>query len=270
MQQVQQVLQVLLANQSSHASQTAAIQAHTTTIQATLATQGAEQLATQQLLATMAQGEMDCPRLIWLRPAPKSTKLLSRLKRSMKPSSWLVDKYDVFFVCPVTLRLAVTGKGGNGYRVEMPKQWVRDYGPAIRASLAFLKTAVAAGRLAGLPLPTVPTLDDLAPGADCLCALTEFMDNLDSYMLDELGEAEGREGNTALVEVSQGPAVGAAYRKLKLFMESLDPGLENCGLVKVVCLEDGSVEWVGPGAAKDRFEREGRKALCSWDTARSD
>uniref|UniRef100_A0A7S2R4F0 Uncharacterized protein n=1 Tax=Rhizochromulina marina TaxID=1034831 RepID=A0A7S2R4F0_9STRA len=117
-----------------------------------------------------------------------------------------------------------------------------------------------------MPLPTVPTLDDLMPGADCLNALTEFMGDLDNFALGELDKAAECEGNTALHELSQTPAVGASYRKLKGFMEQLDPGLLNCGLVKAVCKVDGSVEWVGPGEATKQFQQKGRAALC-WDTA---
>jgi hypothetical protein len=56
-------------------------------------------------------------------------------------------RVKVRFICPVTLSVhqdATTGEV-KGYEMDLPRDWVEDYGPALLISLKLLKIASAAG-----------------------------------------------------------------------------------------------------------------------------
>ena len=78
-------------------------------------------------------------------------------RQRLSPKSWATKEFRLFFICPITCARAETNNG-EGYRITMPKDWVVKYGPAIQVGLHVLKIALAAGRIAGLPLPGLPPL----------------------------------------------------------------------------------------------------------------
>ena len=51
--------------------------------------------------------------------------------------------------------VALTWQDGDGYRLELPKKWIVEHARVLGDGLKIVKLAAAAGRLVGLPLPTV-------------------------------------------------------------------------------------------------------------------
>ena len=173
---------------------------------------------------------------------------------------------------------------GKGYDISMPKQWVVDYGPAILAGLQCLAVASAAGRIIGLPLPNLSGATESAilqessaivsfaktlskatgqaaagiaeAGAG---AAAEVIANIETDTEEAIAQALDLMSIDAVAQPSA--ACGAAYRALRALVAKQDPNLLECGLEKVICEQDGSVEWVQPGNAAARFRAEGRSAL---------
>ena len=69
---------------------------------------------------------------------------------------WRTDKYRLFFVCPVTLTVAPTGKDGMGYKLTMPKMWAATYGPAIKCAIQVRALLVACRVHAACTLRCIP------------------------------------------------------------------------------------------------------------------
>jgi hypothetical protein len=118
---------------------------------------GAATRANASMLGAILQGEHDCPRWLVLVPKPPAKGTVSRAAEWLKPSSWINSKVVLHFVCPVT-RTAV----GGGFELQLPKDWVVRYGPAIRVGLTMLQVGAAGARLAGLPVPRLSELTGLA------------------------------------------------------------------------------------------------------------
>ena len=118
---------------------------------------GAMTRANASMLGVILQGEHDCPRWLVLVPKPPAKGALSRAAEWLKPSSWINSTVVLHFVCPVT-RTAV----GGGFELQLPKDWVVKYGPAIRVGLTMLQMGAAGARLAGLPVPRLSELTGLA------------------------------------------------------------------------------------------------------------
>ena len=76
---------------------------------------------------------------------------------------WRTDKYRLFFVCPVTLTVAPTGKDGMGYKLTMPKKWVATYGPAIKCAIQVCALLVACRVHARYTLRAFPVVATRAP-----------------------------------------------------------------------------------------------------------
>ena len=64
-------------------------------------------------------------------------------------------KVKIVFFCPITLTIPRDGGKFMGYDMELPRDWVTKYGPALKIGFDILQIAFAAGRLAGLPIPSL-------------------------------------------------------------------------------------------------------------------
>jgi len=210
---------------------------------------------------------------------------VSRAAEWLKPSSWINSKVVLHFVCPVT-RTAV----GGGFELQLPKDWVVRYGPAIRVGLTMLQVGAAGARLAGLPVPRLSELTGLAmESMDAqLGYLKELVDGVSAELQQQgLGfvnewAAEKLEGARAeytdlavAAEVEGVPkqlseAVQKSYQEVRSLLDSLPPKAQgweakvrdgkSCGLLKAVCEADGSFEWVEP-KWKAAYEARGRALL---------
>lgn len=112
--------------------------------------------ASANMLSTLLQGEHGCPRWLVLLPKPPKKGVMSRAASWLKPKNWLNTTAVLQFICPVT-RTAV----GAGFEVELPRDWVVKYGPAIRVGVTILVVGAASARLAGLPVPSLAELLDV-------------------------------------------------------------------------------------------------------------
>jgi len=106
------------------------------------------------------------------------------------------NKFVLVFYCPI-LRRAVNGSASKeiGYEIEMPKDWVKKYGPAIVFGLKILEASLVVGRLCGLPIPTVSGAANDAE--DKLVEASNFVENMQKVLL----EGVGNEGDESLAGI---------------------------------------------------------------------
>jgi serine/threonine protein kinase/Ran GTPase-activating protein (RanGAP) involved in mRNA processing and transport len=197
-----------------------------------------------------------------------------------------VRKAKLYFICPVTFSVPRDSVGVPvGYDLELPRDWVKTYGPALCISLKALRIGFAIGRLAGLPLPN---LSDIGPKTNVLQVMA---DNIVDYMYkDEEGNGvalkealkeltDSMEGLATVSVPSDGPHVadsqptegqlrardliGSSYEKVKqIAVNQNDPEFFKTGLVKAACKMDGSVEYVlNDPNIKALYEEKGQSCI---------
>jgi len=112
---------------------------------------------TQSVNALVSRRD-ECPRLLYFYMKPKQWTdwINDPAKRLLTNSVMMV------FVCPITLQM-VPGCGPDelGWEVTNPKKWFKKWGPAIMVTIKVLRVALALGKIAGVPLPTIPSVEDL-------------------------------------------------------------------------------------------------------------
>lgn len=96
-----------------------------------------------------------------------------------------MDSLMLVFVCPVTLKVVACGPGGVGYEVKQPKAFVKRWGPAILATIVVLKAATVAGRIVGIPLPSLPSVETLTSGEISMAQTFGFGDVANSALVKE-------------------------------------------------------------------------------------
>ena len=133
------------------------------------------------MLGHLLQGEHDCPRWLVLVPKPEAESKLERAAAWLQPKNWVNKTAVLHFVCPVT-RTAV----GTGFELQLPRDWVLKYGPAIRIGMTLLKVGAAGARLAGLPIPSLKQLAGAA--MDTLEKQKEYLEELTEGIKRELDE----------------------------------------------------------------------------------
>ena len=108
----------------------------------------------ESVLNVLVGKQQECPQLIWLYPVGKS------VWRWLKdPAGMLLSNlWMMVFVCPVTLKMVPCGPKGVGYELKNPKKWVKKFGPAILVTIKILQTALLAGRLLGIPVPSLSSV----------------------------------------------------------------------------------------------------------------
>ena len=209
----------------------------------------------ERSLSRLAEGELDCPRLFVLLPMEaSSSKLMQLVKRE-----FLKDKYRLVFLDPVTGCAARCGPDGEGYKMEVPKKWLVENRKIISAGLRIVKICAAAGRLAGLPLPSAAGLPTQAVSRAEVEAIKTF---------EAVYAGEGVLGDDAS-STSASPskakaATGRAYKQLRKMLKDQcdDEYLVHCEMTKEKA-RDGSIEFVSAGS-KERFLHFGQQALI-WN-----
>ena len=100
--------------------------------------------ATMSMMRALVSGRKFAPALMLFVPQKKK-----KLK-GIKPSNWFSNKVKVMFICPVTMRVLNDSNGDPfHYIIELPKDWVKTFGPTILISLNILKIACGAGKITG-------------------------------------------------------------------------------------------------------------------------
>jgi len=195
-----------------------------------IATQAAITELKQMLCASLARDvHADCPRLPWLQKASN-------------------DRYRLYFVCPVALEVAETN-GGGGYDIHLPKAALRTLAPALRVTIHALRCKLGSERTVGLPLRNnranrTPQAIRRAEAA----AITAF-----ERLLPPPDDAR-------MASQPVGAVPHEAYRLLRATLETEDPGLARCGLVRQEAV-DKTIAWVRAGSSSERFCAEGARCL---------
>ena len=114
--------------------------------------------AHDRALHVLVNKQKECPSLFWFYPKKRALRnwLLDPLMCLLQDSLMMV------VVCPVTLCVVKCGPDGVGWEIRSPKAWVKKWGPAILASIYVMQAAVLAGRIVGIPLPTLPAVGEMS------------------------------------------------------------------------------------------------------------
>ncbi len=106
----------------------------------------------QTMLRTLIAGTHAIPTYAIILPVVAKTWL-----KKADPMRLVRNKYRLYFLCSHTHQIAPCGPKGEGYKIAVTKQWVRDAAPVLMVALVVLKLALTAG---GIPLP-IPDLSSL-------------------------------------------------------------------------------------------------------------
>ncbi|KAL3938522.1 MAG: hypothetical protein SGBAC_006589 [Bacillariaceae sp.] len=197
---------------------------------------------------------------------------MSTMKKAANPSSFLKTKARLCFICPISLE-PVLGSDGEaiGYDIDMPKDWVKKYGPAILIGLKIVQVGLAVGRGFGLPLPS------LSGAEEELLETSDLFAEMQGLLVDEMGGDEEEDGLADILleqftdrvdgEASaEGPVADMTDDQRARLQESYDgigsliedEGFQECGLVQAFSV-DGT-EYVHPDVAP-LFEEFGSKCF---------
>ncbi|KAK1735826.1 leucine-rich repeat protein [Skeletonema marinoi] len=226
----------------------------------------------QTVLANVSRGVSNilkgchAPQLMYIIPEDPSVMDWIKLK------ALVGKKVKVIFICPVTLSIPRDGNNKPmGYSMEMPRDWVRKYGPALKISYEILRIGFAVGRLFSLPLP------NLSSAGSSTNVMNVLNDNLVDYMgegaldLEELAGVLGDRVTLDLPEADENLSkhVSKGMRKListsydevkKIATQNGDEDFLQTGLTKVVY--DGHVEYVlNKSEIKNMYEKEGPSCI---------
>ena len=152
------------------------------------------------------------------------------------------------------MRVAASGKDGAGYRVVLPKDWVKKWGVAVNLSLTVLRVAMQLGAASmGCYHAHVP---DMTIDRARLKTADELYEEVNKGLDPATREAleKGAPECKALSE--------ASFQMLKGELTQQDPGLDLTGLVKVVGGSGATLctEWVH-GDVADEFRAKGAAML---------
>ena len=178
-------------------------------------------------LTTLSTGELDCPRLFVMLPEAKSEGC-SKFQR-LRAKHFLKDRYRLAFLDPVTGMATKCGKDGKGYELEVPKKWLVDNRKYINDGLKVVKLAAAAGRIAGLPIPSSGLPSSIVSQAE-LSAVNNFERLMATSSSVELNRPSSSEGGSTQA------ATGDAYKALRKMLREQcgDQDLIYCHMQKMV------------------------------------
>jgi len=156
----------------------------------------------------------------------------------------------ITFLCPITKIIPRHHDGSpKGYDITLQKGWVKKYGPALLASLEVLKVLCAVGRVAGLPLPN---LNSVGPNTNIIdVAIAPLIDHMRkedvTAKVKDIGNAlnDRVTVNAGISEEDYSEEELNSFVNIKRLAEKQDDSkFYDTGLVKVVRVKDGKVEYV--------------------------
>ena len=247
--------------------------------------------AHNNMLRTIIENKHNCPTMVLVFPTKASTSegKFSRMKSKIK--GFFTDEMIVSFVCPVTKKAAKSGPDGKGYRLVIPKAFVKRLAPIIAISFTIVKIAASTY---GIPFPCPPLPDGLTSNAyfeklmeelgDIVGDMTEvFLEEKDiseevAESFEEVQSAlEVCKDSNSLSKMKQkklsdsvnyGTAISyLAIRELLVLLErakNVDISWEpkQTGLVRHTSAKDGTTAWVSSEGI-ERFDEFGIDAFGS-------
>jgi hypothetical protein len=229
-----------------------------------------ENAALKRMVQTLVSGTHDIPTLAIVLPE------VSTSWESVKhPMRLLRNQFRLYFLCSHTKQIAPCGPQGNGYRIQVTKQWVQDAAPVLRVGLVLVKVALLAS---GLPLP-VPDLcsaladatkhckyldialqlvkcpvDDAVHGAEYVMQTT--LDAVKTYDVNSLVADQGAADPTSALQLQEGSR--KAYETIREVLVAQGHNIAlTCGLRQVTCSRTGRTAWVLDNDATERAWKEG-------------
>lgn len=153
------------------------------------------------------------------------------------------DHYRMLFVCSHTLQIVPCGPNGKGYKIEVPKEWVRRAAPVIKVGLIILRLALVSMTGVAIPIPiefggidyfgntdaTLGCIDTALRSFD-----TNFDEALDAKEMSKRFLNELNRENEGKLE---------AYLAIKEVLLSMDKTMQYIGVEKVTN-EAGETAWV--------------------------
>lgn len=219
-----------------------------------------------RMLRELLLKEEEVPSLvIFLPPKPREGVAAALPEWVAKPESLFAQTLKLHFVCGVSMRVANTNNG-EGFDVPFTKSWVRSAAPYLTAGLTVLKIAVAGGRLAGLPIPSLAdsmdrilgTIKDAVLASDLMGGSGE---DTVSSMFDKIRDKAAEEGKAVgehlfspsqdMPELCQEMKKSAAALK-RVLPEDWESLVD---LKPTVCIETGTKVWCLPEYQADIEER---------------
>ena len=181
----------------------------------------------------------------------------------VSPMRLMQNQYRLYFLCAHTHQIAPCGDKGKGYKINVPKQWVKDAAPVLQVGLVLLKLGLLAG---GIPLP-IPDLCSILQTVDqhvqFLDAAFDLLQNppedsivdKDFVMSHKLGELP----NIQSKDVMHAEGVEQSYAAIKSIL--VDQGVNiplTCGLRKVTDRSGrtGKTAWVLDNDATEQAWRD--------------
>merc|ERR1712238_194106 len=216
--------------------------------------------ANMSMMRALVSGSEFAPSMMLFVPQ-KEKKL-----EGIKPSNWFSNKVKVMFICPVTMRVPNDSNDDPlHYIIELPKDWVKRFGPTILVSLNILKFACGAGKITGFaPLVIAENVRKFIP--DNSSTLTSMYDELKKLpelestytFIEKTWEDPDILNRTKPVEGTHG-----AIAVSKLF-KSPDVKFERSGLVLAADMY-GKCQYIDK-KIKLVFEKHGFKACLKMKT----
>ena len=201
-------------------------------------------LALAEMLQTVLTGRHDIPTYCVMVPIVAKSWNVLNLMRLVR------NQYRLFFLCAHTHQIAPCGDKGKGYKIKVPKKWVKAAAPLLQVGLVLLKLGLMAG---GIPLP-IPDLcsqlKTLEQQAQFLDAAFDLLQNPpgDSIMEEHvMSQKLGELPDIQSKDVRHAEGVEQAYAAIKKTLE--DQGVNitlTCGLRKVTDRSGrtGKTAWV--------------------------
>ncbi|CAJ1926554.1 unnamed protein product [Cylindrotheca closterium] len=235
------------------------------------------QKAANNLLKGIFQGKNNSqPKYLIILPAfeqDNQEKRFSRFLSTMKETVKVKTKARLCFICPVSLQ-PVLGKDGKaiGYDIELAKDWVKKYGPAILIGLKIVQVGLAVGRGFGLPLPSLSGAEEgLKETSNLFSEMQGLLvegiggdaeeDGLADMMLekftDRIDSAASADGPGAMKKNHQ-DRIQKSYEGIGTLIK--DEKFERCGLVQAISSNGKEYEYVHP-AVEPLFEKFGSKCF---------
>lgn len=223
------------------------------------------------LLKTIISKNWDVPCLPLLAKCPPKTGLRALLgaAKTMTHHRW-----RLFFVCPVSMKVALSGPRGRGYKIEEPRRYIARLLPLLQISCVIISIAMKSlGVPFTLPFPDGLTGKSLLDGNAFLASARRLLSEgtEEDSEVDPVTTVKEALANGSPLEISD-----AAFDALAVLLRACGDPMPNgrplySGLVGpiVSASGDGSVAWVSLDEV-EHFKKTGAACFGRKDASKSE